>query len=238
MSVVIGAIFFLKGVIQSISSDTTFKVVTEIIAAFTLIGVCLFYIKFYCGKKQLELFRIPNSKVLLVSSSIFLIYLISDFTINLYSFQEIPFKKILHQVPSVLLSSIIEEIIFRGFLLLILIKSNIRIWQAVTLSSLIFALAHFNNNNFNENWQMYISIFFIGISLNYLFLISGSLFLPILYHFINNIFASLIVTGDFSKNKSEVIYQQLIEMAPASILIVFTILVVKKCTISSTYSST
>lgn len=233
MGLVIGTIFFLKGAIQSNSSDTTFKIVTEIIAAFALIGICLFIIKYYCGKNQLELFRVPKSKVSLASFSIFLIYLLLDYTINLYSFQEINFKKILHQVPSVLLSSIIEEIIFRGFLLLLLIKSNIKTWQAVIFSSIIFALAHFNYN-FNEQWQMFISICFIGIALSYLFLISGSLYLPILYHFINNIFANLIATEDFSNNKSEVIYQQLIEMVPASILIVFTILVVKKCNISIT----
>ena len=82
------------------------------------------------------------------------------------------------------LPAIGEELIFRGIIQRILIKSTRNIHVAVILSAFIFSAFHMQFYGFLPR-------FFIGIILGYLYVASGTLWLPILAHFINNAVATI-----------------------------------------------
>lgn len=72
-----------------------------------------------------------------------------------------------------------EELLFRGVIQNLLIRSMRNAHLAVVLGALIFSILHF---------QFYglIPRFLLGLFLGYFFLWSGSLWVPILMHFVNN----------------------------------------------------
>jgi membrane protease YdiL (CAAX protease family) len=78
-----------------------------------------------------------------------------------------------------------EEIMFRGYVL-----QNLREWPgtilAIVISSILFGLIHGLNPNFNLFAALNIAL--AGVSLCYAYLITGSLWLPIAYHFSWNFF--------------------------------------------------
>ncbi|MDA3853379.1 MAG: CPBP family intramembrane metalloprotease [Bacteroidales bacterium] len=82
------------------------------------------------------------------------------------------------------LPAIGEELIFRGILLRILKNSTRNIHIAVWVSAFIFSAFHLQFYGFLPR-------FFIGIILGYLYVASGTLWLPILAHFINNAAATI-----------------------------------------------
>ncbi|MBU3179901.1 CPBP family intramembrane glutamic endopeptidase [Clostridium psychrophilum] len=90
---------------------------------------------------------------------------------------------------TIVIAPIYEEIIFRGILLRGMarkISPNI----ALLVSALLFAVVHMNI-------AQGINAFFLGIVLGLIYLRSGSIYLSIFAHFINNLMA-LLVTSSFS----------------------------------------
>jgi CAAX protease family protein len=78
-----------------------------------------------------------------------------------------------------LIPAVGEEFLFRGLIQKFLVKGLKRVHLAVLLTAFVFALFHFQ----------FLSIlprFVLGIILGYLYIWSGSLWMPILMHFINN----------------------------------------------------
>lgn len=82
----------------------------------------------------------------------------------------------------VLLAPIIEEILFRGFLQKFLEESWRDVTRAILITSLFFALIHFN-----PYWI--IQIYFLGLALGYLAWYTGSIIPPIILHTFNNAYA-------------------------------------------------
>ncbi|KAJ3679643.1 hypothetical protein LUZ60_017654 [Juncus effusus] len=75
---------------------------------------------------------------------------------------------------------ILEEIVYRGFLLSSLgSKPNIKTWEAIVLSSFMFSLAHFSFENS-------LQLFSIGCILGFMYCWSGTLASPIIVHSIYN----------------------------------------------------
>ncbi len=72
-----------------------------------------------------------------------------------------------------------EELVFRSVVQTLLVRLTKRQWAAVVLTSLIFSLAHF---------QFYglLPRFVLGFFLGYFFVVSGSIFVPMAMHFVNN----------------------------------------------------
>ena len=81
--------------------------------------------------------------------------------------------------------AIVEEFFFRGLLLGDLLKAKIRPALAIPVTGFIFALIHFEFDNMLAIWAL-------GSFLGYLYYVSGSLWLPIAAHFVNNFFAVLV----------------------------------------------
>ena len=72
-----------------------------------------------------------------------------------------------------------EEMFFRGLLLGDLLKAKVHPAVAITVTGFIFSIAHAEYNNILAIWAL-------GAFLGYLYYISGSLWLPIAAHFVNN----------------------------------------------------
>ncbi|MES2621920.1 MAG: CPBP family intramembrane glutamic endopeptidase [Bacteroidota bacterium] len=99
--------------------------------------------------------------------------------------------------------AVAEEFFFRGLLLGDLLKGKVNPAIAIGTTGLIFAISHGQYDNTIAIWAL-------GAFLGYLYYISGSLWLPIAAHFINNFFAVLlkylfnlgIISSDFAEAKT------------------------------------
>ncbi len=80
---------------------------------------------------------------------------------------------------------LLEEYLFRGIILKYLLHKTTP-WRAIMISSLAFALFHLNI------WQG-IGAFIMGMFFGYLYWRTGSLFYPVLLHFMNNALATLMM---------------------------------------------
>ena len=80
------------------------------------------------------------------------------------------------------LPALCEEALFRGGLQNFLTRSTGRPWLSIVVVSLIFSAFHFS-------WYGFLSRFFLGVVLGYIFHYSGRLWLAIIAHFFNNALA-------------------------------------------------
>lgn len=92
---------------------------------------------------------------------------------------------ILASVVMALIPAIGEEFFFRGLLLGDLLKGKVHPAIAIPVTGLIFAISHGQYDNT-------LAIFALGSFLGYLYYVSGSLWLPIAAHFVNNFLAVLL----------------------------------------------
>ena len=116
---------------------------------------------------------------------------LSDFNINsepiLIAFLNMnnPVDLIVNLIIMAIIPAIGEELFFRGFLQKSLISVTTNQHIAVLITSFLFSVIHFHLDGF-------IPRFMLGILLGYMFLWSGSLWIPILAHFTNNAIAVII----------------------------------------------
>jgi len=92
-------------------------------------------------------------------------------------------------INSALIPAIAEEILFKGVIFSGLEKKYSR-WIAVMIASLLFAAAHLN-------LVRMVPLFLFSFCTFWLYLRTGSLLLPILIHFINNLFATVLISEPF-----------------------------------------
>jgi len=90
-----------------------------------------------------------------------------------------PAELLVNLLVFALLPAIGEELLFRGLIMRFSYNSNKNIHAAVLISALIFALAHPDAYNF-------IPILIAGILLGYIYYLTGSLWMSMLAHFMNN----------------------------------------------------
>lgn len=79
-----------------------------------------------------------------------------------------------------------EELLFRGVIMRFSYNSSNNIHFAILFSAALFAMAHQSVHNF-------LPIMLAGVLLGYLYYFSGSIWLSILAHFINNAFAIVVL---------------------------------------------
>ena len=91
---------------------------------------------------------------------------------------------ILGLISVIIIAPIAEEFIFRGFLYSQLKLTKLGPWGAVTISSLLWTIIHFQYEPL-----ILIILFIFGIFLGYIRMAYNSLSLPIALHAINNSFA-------------------------------------------------
>jgi membrane protease YdiL (CAAX protease family) len=149
-----------------------------VILAVLAVIVAQFFIEFLVGL---------NEKIPLPPSLQFLYDLqkrTEEITNSLMSFTDFG-SFIIVSIVVALIPAIGEEFFFRGLFLGDLLKGKAHPAIAIPVSGLVFALSHMEFNNILAIWTL-------GAFLGYLYYISGSLWLPIIVHFVNNFFAVLI----------------------------------------------
>ncbi len=102
---------------------------------------------------------------------------------------ELPISPIISIFSVIIVAPIYEEIIFRGVLLRGMAK-KINPNIAIVVSALLFAIVHMNI-------PQGINAFFLGLVVGFIYLRSGSIYLSIFAHLVNNLLA-LSVTSLFS----------------------------------------
>lgn len=78
-----------------------------------------------------------------------------------------------------LFAPVAEEFVFRGAVLRTLLNGNLRPWGAITVSALLFAVAHLNP-------AQLVHAFIIGLLLGWMYWRTGSIIPGIVYHWVNN----------------------------------------------------
>lgn len=101
-----------------------------------------------------------------------------------------PVDLIVNLIIMAIIPAIGEELFFRGFLQKSLISITKNQHIAVLITSFLFSAIHFHLDGFFPR-------FMLGILLGYMFLWSGSLWIPILAHFTNNAIAVIISYPSF-----------------------------------------
>ena len=91
---------------------------------------------------------------------------------------------ILGLISVVIIAPIAEEFIFRGFLFSQLQNTRLGPWGAITFSSLLWTVIHFQ-----YEIKVLLVLFVFGLFLGYVRMAYKSLSLPIILHAINNLFA-------------------------------------------------
>lgn len=102
-------------------------------------------------------------------------------------------KDIIYIITYMILVAFVEETIFRGLILQLLSQKGII--PAIFGSGILFSIAHLMNtlrgNNLNSTIIQILYALIIGIVLAILVIRTKNIFLPITYHYINNVFSSL-----------------------------------------------
>lgn len=104
-----------------------------------------------------------------------------------------PLKVIAIVFGAAVLPAVFEEWFFRGILQRDLTKLVRNDYLAIVITAIVFSLIHFDMANF-------VSRFILGLLLGLLFFYSKSLWVNILVHFINNLFAVLFLLSADEKN--------------------------------------
>lgn len=116
-------------------------------------------------------------------------------------------------IASIFISPISEELIFRGVFLNRL-RLAVPTVFAVLISSLLFAALHSVGSIF--------SAFIFGICVAILYLKTDNIFVPMLIHFLNNLFAEIILSWD----KSNVLFTNSSVMTVMSILAIVSLVII------------
>lgn len=121
-------------------------------------------------------------------------------------------------IATIFISPISEELIFRGVFLNRL-QLAVPVVFAVLISSLLFAALHSFGSIF--------SAFIFGVCIAILYLKTDNIFVPILAHFLNNLFAEIIVVLDPNKilfiNSSVVLIMSILAIVSFVIILIFII---------------
>jgi len=192
-------IFF---VLLDISYDSIFANITVIIMHATI-----FMVVIGVGLKDQQkaissvcFFKKINGGILVSAILCSIGYIFFDYYINslFYSFKygwntdfgETEENFLFNLIDTALIPAVAEELLFKGIIFTILKKYYSTI-MAVIIASLMFAACHLSFSNF-------ISHFLFSCFSFWLYLRSGNLILPMLLHFINNLFAFVLISDPFS----------------------------------------
>jgi len=113
----------------------------------------------------------------------------------LVAFEEVAFENIVYSIKEILISillfsivAIVEETLFRGYILKNFMLSFNK-YIALIISSVLFALMH--GFNPNMDWFSYLNLFLAGILLGVSYIYTKNLWFPIALHFSWNLFQTL-----------------------------------------------
>ena len=89
----------------------------------------------------------------------------------------------------VVLAPIVEELVFRGYLFKVFRSTRLGVSGTIVLTSGLFLLLHLGQ----YQWPLMVSLFLFACLLGYLREKSGSVYLPMLVHAINNFISAVVI---------------------------------------------
>ena len=106
---------------------------------------------------------------------------------------DLTIRKTIYLILYMAFVAFVEETIFRGIILKMMLKKGLII--AILWSSILFSLSHLLNSLGTSNIISVITqtsyAFVIGIILSVIVIKTNNIFIPILFHYLNNIMTSL-----------------------------------------------
>jgi len=186
---------FLAGMISvvgKIDSKYTFFI------AFFIISIIL--IIFLAKNKKWEYYEfnsLSKSNMNMKNIYIFIpLYVLAIMPLGTGITPNLGIKDIIYIITYMILVAFVEETIFRGLILKILSKKGIL--PAIFGSSILFSIAHLMNTlrgtNLNSTIIQILYALIIGIILAMLVIKTKNIFLPISYHYINNVISSFNIS--------------------------------------------
>ena len=190
----------LRGIMGLVERDA-------FLLAITAIGSTLFVVPLVVGIARLQkrwrvrdhfdLNRVGFKTVKFWFFIAVVLLLIQDYILPMWVKQEMPefmtnitypsqLSKWLLVLGVAFMAPILEEVIFRGYLLKGFAHSFIGVYGAIVLTSLIWAFIHFQ-----YEWVYLVMIFIIGLVLGYARFKSNSLYIPIMMHVVFNLVAAI-----------------------------------------------
>jgi len=164
---------------------------------FAIIMICIYVndagLKVYEQIYKIKMFKIKSIIIelfilfikfwpFLFLSSLFSAFLLPDYPAQ-ESIQELRSSNYSSQVKIIItalfIAPIVEELIFRKFLFVALIKKSGLLWASI-ISSFCFSLVHLNLSAF-------LVLFILGLFLSYSYLKFGTLIAPVICHFLFNL---------------------------------------------------
>ncbi len=130
---------------------------------------------------------------LLLLSTVIISLLIPSFDINApqdvgFNVLSTPLDRIIALVALVILPPLGEETLMRGYLYSGL-RSRLKFWPALIITSLLFGAAHLSTGVSGALWAAGVDTFVLSVVLVYLRERSGALYAPIMVHGLNNLVA-------------------------------------------------
>lgn len=171
-------------------------VIIYALALFVVIGLPWFIRHIPTTKEELGIAKAPQARDIFLTPVVFLVYLISTAIVSSFALQLLPFvdateqqdtgfvgisgqfEYVLAFLSLVIIAPIAEELLFRGYLLGKL-RKYVSLWLAIFVTSLLFAIVHFQ-------WNVGIDVFVLSIFLCLLRVWTNSLWSPILLHMLKN----------------------------------------------------
>lgn len=130
---------------------------------------------------------------LVIAATVILTLLIPSFDTNQaqdvgFNYLSTPLDQIIALIALVILPPIGEEILMRGYLYSGL-RSRLRFWPALLITSLLFGAAHLATGVSGTLWAAGVDTFVLSVVLVYLRERTGALYAPIMVHGLNNLVA-------------------------------------------------
>lgn len=201
--VIVGIFQFIGLIIARVDYQTLhFSRTTEqqlILSVFNLIGTLFLlwlFMRFVDREKFVTLGLKIKNRLKEINIGLVLGFLIMGvsllilFNINQIEFQEVifNFKELILSVFVFAIVSVVEEVLFRGYILRNLMLSFNK-YLALIISSLLFAFAHTTNPNMD--WFPFFNLFLAGILLGVSYIYTKNLWFPIALHYSWNFFQTL-----------------------------------------------
>lgn len=183
-------ILFLAGmvsVVGNIDSKLTFLIGFLVLSLTLIIFISKNNNWVYYGFYSFKKINIDNNYIFIPLLILALMPLFAGFS------SDLTLRKILYLMSYMVLVAFVEEIIFRGIILKILLKKGLM--KAIFGSSILFSLSHLLNtlqvNNLFSIMSQTIYALIIGIILAMIVIKTNNIIIAIIFHYLNNIMTSL-----------------------------------------------
>ena len=194
------SIAHLRGLMGRVETNALLLAITAIGSTLFVAPLVIFIAKLKRGASLKDYFDFNRVNFKTVKLWLFiavLLLLVQDFILPIWIDKEMPDFMMNIKYPSDLskwllvlgvafFAPILEELIFRGFLLKSLAHSFLGVYGAIVVTSLVWAIIHFQ-----YEWIYLVLIFLIGLVLGFARFYTNSIYIPMMMHVLFNFSAAI-----------------------------------------------